>query len=275
MFSDDLTSEEAMNAKSIYQELQQTHSQHSFIKKIKPLIDQIDAKKIDPKFIPQALGNLFELTFFHKLVKSGKVSGEIDHEFKGLDASRTSVDFRFATDVDWNVELTTLRHNNTLKEKACSEDDGLTIFRGGSKELSLEIKRAQSVLINKLHNENGENIKFPLPKKDQFHVLGIDMKSFQMSTHCDIYDCRSICYGYEVLSPNGALYFNDKLIPGLFEESHPEPKSKSIRERIHFIIFFGCQDYRGNPKIVPTVNLRLFKDREEASRVFKLFPFKE
>jgi hypothetical protein len=224
--------------------------------------------------MPQALAQLFELNFFYKLIKSEKVIGEISHEFKALPDDKSSVDFKFSTETNWLVELTSIRTNRNIKKERYWEEGDTFGFTLGNEELAKEVKRTQSILINKLHSEDKtRNIKFPLPQKNYFHALAIDMEGFNMNTHCDKHDCMSICGAYEIKNPNGLLYFNGSPIKGIFEENHPEPMSKAIRERIHFIIFFNCQNRFGESRIEFIANPHLFPTLEDARDAFKLFPF--
>lgn len=276
MFSEYLTTREVEIAQEMYNSLRITYSNHQFIKKITPIIDAILQKKVGDSFVREVLARLFELRFFYNLIQSKKIDGEIKYEANCLPDSKSNINFQFTTEpVTWRSELTSIRQSDTLKKEACWQEGDLYRFQGGNKELGAEVKRAQSILINKLYNEKDKVslAKFPAPEKDHYHVLVIDMRGFNMIGASDIHDYRSIFYGFESGNLNGQLFFDGKLIPGIFSDNHPEPRSKAIRERIHFILFFD-EDDKGELRFMRLANPNLFRDNAEMRDVFELFPFK-
>lgn len=274
MWKSIISTTEAEHAKTIYKELQSQHTNHKLMKKVAPVIDKIYAKNIEESFVNEALAKLFELRFFHRLTKSQKIAGEIEHEFEALQGSKSSVDFRFSSSgKNCLIELTSVRHSESLKNECCFEEGSFFSFHSGSKELGAEIKRVQSILIGKLYNDKRTEIaKFPIPTANDIHVLAIDMRGFNIVGKSDIYDYQSICYGPDVNNWNGNLQFNGNSIPGVFQDIHQEQRSETLRTRIHFILFFD-EDFGDQQQFIVVPNPHFFKTSDDAKKMCSLLPF--
>lgn len=145
----------------------------------------------------------------------------------------------------------------------------------------LELIKLQKVICNKVHKE-GLPHKFPEISDNIYNVILVDIRSINAGI-TDQFDYHIITHGSSSLANiakgvycRGFIDNTGKSdhIKGLFEQNHPDPISKIIRERIHFICFVKEQDYNENElinKMKVFANPHFFHEHETVS---KLWPFK-
>ncbi|VEB39317.1 Uncharacterised protein [Legionella sainthelensi] len=145
----------------------------------------------------------------------------------------------------------------------------------------LELIKLQNVIYSKAQH-NGKPHKFPEISNDTYHVIMIDARSNNAGIS-DHYDYHIVMYGsHSLTNVNDGVYcrgFIDKNtgnmehIKGVFQQNNPNPISKIICERIHFICFVKEQEYKENElinKMDVFPNPNFFRDSEKFSR---LWPF--
>lgn len=225
---------------------------------------------------------LFEIRFADGLHKIG-----FNAEYEAATGvGRSTVDFKVPYDSSiWLIELTSTRESDTVKEATKTKDEfysylSITNNRTNSPEI-LELIKLQKVICNKVHKQ-GLPHKFPEISDNIYNVILVDIRSINAGI-IDHFDCHIITHGSSSLANvaegvycRGFIDNTGKLdhIKGIFEQNHPDPNSKIIRERIHFICFVKEQEYNENElinKMKVFENPHFFQDHETA---LKLWPFK-
>lgn len=218
--------------------------------------------------IKQIKASLFEVRFAHLIYTLGFTA---EHEYK-TNVGNSSVDFRINNDPVWLIELTSLHEGEAVKQATTKSENGIhtyfsTTKPGENAPEIVDIIRAQRAICSKVADKSGNPLKFPEPQNNQYHMIVIDMRSFNAGG-IDPYDYLNIAYGSKSLIniDHGFLCRNwidqngrEDFVIGLFDDQHPDSNSKFIRERIHALGFIAEQSYDkghliSNLKIFPNPN---------------------
>lgn len=200
--------------------------------------------------IREAKAALFELRFAFAIHNAGLTA---KYEF-GTGQGNSSVDFFVddpKTQKKWLFELTSLSTSNAVREHT-HQDGNFTSYLSNSSlnKNSPEVRdiiKTQNAILSKIFNEDGKPIKFPEPTPNCYNVIVVDMRSFN-SGGCDLDDYKIIAYGNKDVYEPYRQYWIDqngqkKDIKGVFDEDHPDARSKYIQERIHAIAFIEEKGY--------------------------------
>lgn len=234
---------------------------------------------------------LFEIRFAYAIHAAGL---EAEYEFKtGVGGS--SVDFKIDDKKSksvWLVELTSLEESSAVKENSFAQGN-FSMFNSittpGDEDNSPEVRdiiKAQRAILSKVAKEESvEPIKFPeiINKKEQapqtYHVILVDMRGFLVGVS-DGGDYMNILYGSERLPEQYKVRWinaetqKKEWIVGLFDQHHPDPRSRYLRERVHAVGFM--KEKFEDDKIINNLQLfynpRFFSSSEE---IRKLWPLKK
>lgn len=204
---------------------------------------------------------LFEIRFAYNIFTLG-LTAEYEHR-NGV--GKSSTDFKVIKDGNtWLIELTSCRESNEVKNNTIVTDDwacynSISSPSKNSSEIT-DIIKIQQAILNKVVNKNDNPTKFPEVQENFFHVILVDMRSFNAG-HSDRYDYFNIAYGSETLSSicdNNAncrewIDQNGKQNPikGLFDDAHPDPRSRYLHERVHILGFISEEKYIENELLKP------------------------
>lgn len=224
---------------------------------------------------------LFEVRFAYALQK---MDLDVIYEARtGIGDS--TVDFKIEyNNSTWLIELTSIRESNAVKQATNTSKNGTYAYQSitdkteNSPEIQ-ELIKLQNVICNKAQ-QNGVPHKFPEISDNTYHMIVIDVRSSNAGM-IDHYDYHIVTYGSQSLVHlNDAIYcrgFKDKVtgnidhIKGVFEQSHPNPSSQIIRDRIHFICFVKEKEYKDNEiinKMDVFPNPNFFRDSEKLPRIW-------
>lgn len=226
---------------------------------------------------------LFEVRFAYALQQIG-----LDAEYESkTGVGKSTVDFKLNYNNSiWLIELTSTRESDAVKKTTKTNRDGFNNYLSitNSTKNSPEIReliKLQNVIYNKTQ-QNGKPHKFPVISDNNYHVIVVDVRSNSAGIS-DHYDYHIVTYGsHSLTNVNDGIYCREFIdndsndmehIKGVFEQNNPNPNSKIIRERIHFICFVKEQEYKENEiinKMDVFLNPNFFRDNEKFS---KLWPF--
>ncbi len=178
-----------------------------------------------------------------------KKSSLIEYE-KPNGIGKSSIDFKEKiNNQNCLFELTSLRESRNIKD-ATTTDGHFYNFQSDSQDQGnsievLELVKVQNAIITKAD-------KFPKINKDNIHCIIVDMRSFFLGLG-DGYDFYNIAFGSnQLINVDWGVncrWWEDEhgertLFIGLFEDSHPNPKSNKVRENIDILGFINEEKYK-------------------------------
>ena len=214
----------------------------------------------DAEDIRAVKASLVEVRFAYAIHNCGF---KAEHEFKAR-ADNTSIDFRVFNpnkpeDPQFLIELTSLKtsaaavENTTISgnrfitsstTKPCDETNSFEVR---------DLKKVQDAIFNKVSKEAksvGDFIEIKFPEKSNrnvFSVVVVDMRGYlnnygQAGESIEA-DCHNIVYGsYGLPDQDKRDWIVDgRKAPfiGVFDPSHPDPRSESLQNRVHAIGFIN------------------------------------
>jgi len=201
----------------------------------------------------------------------------------------SSVDFKIINVPGWLVELTSFRISAAVKEHTVTKgniSEYLSITGDNSNAPEVrDIIKSQEAICRKVSDscnfkEKGNPIKFPEIKENSYHMLLIDMRSFNAGMS-DLYDYWNIAYGStSLINYNHGIYCRNwctpdgktSLIKGLFDDLHPDNRSQYIRDKIHVLGFVHEKHY-AEQELINNIyflyNPKFFKSKMD---IIKIFP---
>ncbi len=259
IFTDPLTMEEVNFSKKAGKELEQLEWTKDLLNESK-IISALNAKPTDNRSyssLNAIKSALFEIRFAYSIYNAGLIA---EYEYTA-GIGDTSVDFRCTdgNNVIWLIELTSLRESVAVKENT-SIGNNYFSYRSIPKKNKnspevIDIIKTQKAICSKVVNNKGTPIKFPSVQPNCFHMIVVDMRSFNAGIS-DCYDYHNIAYGSKsLIDKHDGIYCRrwidqsnatESYISGLFDEQHPDIKSQYVRERIHVLGFILEKKYSKN-----------------------------
>lgn len=195
--------------------------------------------------VGQNMANFFELRFGHALHEAGIA---VDYEVPGEGDS--TLDFGFTSKAQaWKVEMMRL-----LETQAAIAATKTGTDRGGSwarqvlssdnedKKQSAEGETLQVIQrICQKCEHKGQPHKFP-KSNSALHALLVDMRTFKDGG--DVHDRLHIGLGGEYVRTPYRVYWEGKLISGVFGRRTNGKGATEVRERVHFVGFIRERNFQ-------------------------------
>lgn len=228
-----------------------------------PLLKEVNEKG---GIVKANMSMLFELRFAAALAAQG-IKFEYEHK---AGVGKTKIDFLIPGSPNMLVELAQIGESFVPGKATHTEksEHGLEMrfmeIRSDAKDDTTPQKEmviAQGKILAKVANEGGNPIKFPeITGTDSLNVILMDARGYLGGDGMDKWDERQILYGPDAVPPKCRFFLDDVAIQGLFEKTHPNPKSQILSERIHAIGFsnektFNTQDFMPNLRLYVNPNL--------------------
>jgi transcriptional regulator with XRE-family HTH domain len=249
-WTDILTTDEYIFSKKSAKKLEEVEWAENVLKdiKIKNALN-VDIHS-DLYKIREAKAALFELRFAYAIHNAGLTA---KYEFK-TGQGNSSIDFFVddpKTQKKWLFELTSLSTGDAVRENTYQDGNftsylSISSLNKNSPEVR-EVIKVQNAIFSKICNEDGKPIKFPEPTPNCYNVIVVDTRSFN-SGISDLDDYKLIAYGNKDVYESHRQYWIDQNgqrndIKGVFDNDHPDLRSKYIQERIHAIAFIEEKIY--------------------------------
>jgi len=223
-------------------------------------------------------GLLFELRFGKSLSGCGLTP---EYEIPGEGGS--SIDFGFESDGHhWAVELMHLGQTNAVRDatRARTDENGTEFFEmhlSTSAECPKQSTEGETLKavqrICQKCEKDGQPHKFPMPN-GRLHVILVDFRTF-LDGGGDKADYIHVGLGGKYLKSRFQLYWEGKLITGVFDEATPMCGAAEARKRVHFIGFVEEKRDKYGDFAVTTqfvANPYLFATKEEAREAMNSWP---
>ncbi len=232
-------------------------------KKIKNALNYKSSEDPYKRQVRTVKSSLFEIRFAYSIYKAGL---KAEYEYK-TGVGNSSIDFRIISQnklsPSWLVELTSLGDSEAVKENTVIKGDAhrfSSLTTPWDKENSPEVRdliKVQQAILNKVSRISKDEmkiipIKFPkISEEDDhaqtYHVIIIDIRGFGAGIS-DFYDYMNILYGSQGLDD---VYKREwiekdgskKLIKGVFDHEHPDPRAHILQERVHAIGFIDEKNF--------------------------------
>lgn len=225
---------------------------------------------------------MFEVRYAYELSRKG-LSAQYEYR-AGVDGS--TVEFKVCNGPCWLIELVSIRVSQAAKHAI--KQTGMIyqqILASDSEDIAqseeAEMITAEQKIGEKVFS-NGKPTKFPMPQKNQYHVVLVDARGY-LDGGGDIFDYRQMVYGASGIPRDSSWmihYWKDKdgtpkPITGLFESACPLKSAKYMRERIHFLGFinektFADGEIVNNAYYLANPNLFSHKEAEAAYMQYPL-----
>lgn len=189
---------------------------------------------------------LFELRFAHALQRAGIVP-----QYEIVGEGQSTIDFGFSSKRQaWAVELLRLGETQAVKDATGSsvDADGIpwtgrvlsTNAADPKQSLEGETLKAVQRICQKCESQ-GRPHKFPVPRQT-YHAILVDFRTF--SNGGDTHDRIHVGLGGEFVAEPCRLYWERKLISGVFNERTAVRGAAEARQRVHFLGFVRERSYK-------------------------------